>query len=57
MPIANNKFVGSVDYRLYNPCEWWAEKTEWFACQACGKLAETCNQYLTKGKQVYVEGR
>ena len=22
-----------------------------------GKLAETCNQYLTKGKQVYVEGR
>ena len=22
-----------------------------------GKLADTCNQYLTKGKQVYVEGR
>ncbi len=22
-----------------------------------GKLAEVCNQYLTKGKQVYVEGR
>ena len=21
------------------------------------KLADTCNQYLTKGKQVYVEGR
>jgi len=33
------------------------EETEWFACQAWGKLAETCNQYLTKGKQVYVEGR
>jgi len=24
---------------------------------AFGKLADTCNQYLTKGKQVYVEGR
>ena len=33
------------------------EETEWFNCQAWGKLAEACNQYLTKGKQVYVEGR
>jgi len=33
------------------------EETEWFACSAWGKLAEICNQYLTKGKQVYVEGR
>ena len=24
-------------------------------CSAFGKLADTCNQYLTKGKQVYVE--
>jgi len=31
--------------------------TEWFNCSAFGRLAETCNQYLTKGKQVYVEGR
>lgn len=33
------------------------EETEWFNCSAFGKLAETCNQYLTKGKQVYVEDR
>ena len=33
------------------------EETEWFNCQAWGKLAETCNQYLTKGQQVYIEGR
>jgi len=33
------------------------EETEWFNCSAIGKLADTCNQYLTKGKQVYVEGR
>jgi single-strand DNA-binding protein len=32
-------------------------ETEWFNCQAWGKLAETCNQYLTKGQQVYIEGR
>ncbi len=24
---------------------------------AWGKLGETCNQYLTKGQQVYIEGR
>jgi single-strand DNA-binding protein len=33
------------------------EETEWFNCQAWGKLAEVCNQYITKGQQVYVEGR
>ena len=33
------------------------EETEWFNVNAWGKLAELCNQYLTKGRQVYVEGR
>ena len=33
------------------------EETEWFNCSAFGRLADVCNQYLTKGKQVYVEGR
>ena len=33
------------------------EETEWFNVSAWGKLGETCNQYLTKGKQVYLEGR
>jgi len=33
------------------------EDTEWFNVSAWGKLGETCNQYLAKGKQVYVEGR
>ena len=31
--------------------------TEWFNVVAWGKLAEICNQYLTKGQRVYVEGR
>ena len=33
------------------------EETEWFNVSAWGKLADVCNQYLSKGKQVYIEGR
>jgi len=33
------------------------EETEWFNVSAWGKLGETCNQFLTKGQQVYIEGR
>ena len=33
------------------------EETEWFRCSAFGRLADVCNQYLTRGQQVYVEGR
>ncbi|HER43721.1 MAG TPA: single-stranded DNA-binding protein [Candidatus Eisenbacteria bacterium] len=33
------------------------ERTEWHRIVAFGRLAEICGQYLTKGKQVYLEGR
>jgi single-strand DNA-binding protein len=33
------------------------EETEWFSVVAWGKLAEQCNQFLTKGRLVYIEGR
>ena len=33
------------------------EKTEWHRVVAFGKLGETCGEYLSKGKQVYVEGK
>jgi single-strand DNA-binding protein len=33
------------------------ERTEWHRVTAWGKLAEICGQYLSKGKQVYIEGR
>lgn len=32
-------------------------ETEWFTIVSWGKLAEICNQYLKKGRQVYIEGR
>jgi single-strand DNA-binding protein len=33
------------------------QETDWFSVVAWNKLAEQCNQFLTKGKLVYVEGR
>ena len=33
------------------------EETEWFTVVTWGKLAEQCNQFLNKGRLVYVEGR
>lgn len=33
------------------------EKTEFTNCTVWGKLADICNQYLKKGKLVYIEGR
>jgi single-strand DNA-binding protein len=33
------------------------EKTEWHRVVFWGKVAESLTEYLTKGKQVYVEGR
>jgi single-strand DNA-binding protein len=33
------------------------EETIWVRVTAWGKLAETCNQYLAKGRLVLVEGR
>jgi single-strand DNA-binding protein len=32
------------------------ERTEWHKVVVWGKLAELCQQYLTKGRQVYLEG-
>lgn len=31
--------------------------TEWFRVVAWNQLAEVCNQYLSKGRRAYVEGR
>jgi single-strand DNA-binding protein len=33
------------------------ERTEWHRIVVWGKLAELCGEYLSKGRQVYIEGR
>jgi single-strand DNA-binding protein len=33
------------------------ERTEWHRIVVWGKTAETCSEYLSKGRQIYVEGR
>jgi single-strand DNA-binding protein len=33
------------------------ERTEWHRIVAWGRLGEICGEYLSKGKQVYIEGR
>ncbi len=35
----------------------WQDKTEWHNIVAWSRLAETCSNYLSKGSQVYIEGR
>ena len=39
--------------RRYNEID----ETTWFRVSVWGKQAESCNQYLTKGSKVLVEGR
>ncbi len=48
--VANNRSWNTGDGERHS-------ETEWFNVVAWGNLAEICKQYLTKGQQVYVEGR
>ncbi len=48
--IATNERVPSGDGN-------WEDRTEWHRIVVFGKLAETCGNYLSKGRLVYVEGR
>ena len=58
----NVQFTMAVTRRFRDQGGQQQEKTNWFRVTAWGKLAEIVdglsqNGYLTKGKQVYVEGR
>ncbi len=33
------------------------EATDWFNVEAWGRLGEVCQEYLTKGRLVFIEGR
>ena len=50
-------FRVATNYRYTGPNGEPKEETEWFRVIAWRKLAELCNQFLAKGRQVYVEGR
>lgn len=52
-----------VTFRVASNRSWIAstgeahEDTEWFRVVAWNRLAEICNEYLTKATRVYIEGR
>ena len=54
---AVTNFTVATNYRYTTADGERRDETEWFRISAWGRLAETCNQFLTKGRQVYVEGR
>ena len=55
-PVTNFNLATSRSYTDNSSGEW-VEKTEWFEITVWGKQAESVNQYLSKGRLVYVEGR
>ncbi|MEE8619992.1 MAG: single-stranded DNA-binding protein [Dehalococcoidia bacterium] len=54
---AVTSFRMATNYRYNGPDGERREETEWFRVNVWGKQAESCNQFLSKGKRVYVEGR
>ncbi len=50
-------FRVATNWRYTTPEGERREETEWFNVVCWSKLAEQCNQFLTKGRLVYVEGR
>ena len=53
---AVTSFSVAVTRRWMTPDNQPRDETEWFNVVAWDKLAETCNQFLSKGRLVYVEG-
>lgn len=49
-PLATNRFYTTSDGER-------KRETEWFDVVTWDRQAESCNQFLTKGQRVYVEGR
>ena len=55
-PIANFSIATSESWKDKNSGER-REKTEWHRVVVFGRLAEICGEYLSKGRQVYIEGK
>jgi single-strand DNA-binding protein len=54
--VANFTVATSEEWKDKNSGEK-KEKTEWHRIVAFRKLGEICGEYLSKGRQVYIEGR
>ena len=54
-PVANFN-IATSEYRTDQSGQR-QEKTEWHKIVVFGRQAETCKQYLGKGRQVYIEGK
>ena len=54
---AVTNFSVATNYRSTTPDGEQRDETEWFNVSVFGRQAETCNQYLSKGRKVFVEGR
>lgn len=54
--VANFSLATSTEWKDKNTGEK-REKTEWHRVVAWRRLGEICGEYLSKGKQVYIEGR
>ena len=54
--VANFTVATSEKWKDKNSGEW-QERTEWHRIVAWGRLGEICGEYLSKGRQVYIEGR
>ncbi|MBK9122356.1 MAG: single-stranded DNA-binding protein [Chloroflexi bacterium] len=55
-PVVNFD-VAVVSHSWQTPDGERKEKTEWFNIVAWGRLAEICKSHLSRGYQVYIEGR
>jgi|TARA_B100002003_G_scaffold237900_1_gene255528 single-strand DNA-binding protein len=54
-PVTNFRLAVSNNRRDANGE--WTEDTEWFTVTAWERQAESVNQYLAKGRRVFVDGR
>jgi len=54
--VANFTIATSEKWKDKNTGEM-QERTEWHRIVAWGKLGEICGEYLSKGRQVFIEGR
>ena len=54
-PVTSFRIATSISFTITDGER--KQETEWFDVVTWNRLAENCNQFLTKGQRAYVEGR